>query len=231
MPRLSLNRHRNGVTALLSSLIVMSCSIDTALAESPFDTAVKSYNMRNYRQAITQFNALKSTYPNNATIRYYLALSYQSVGNRGQAKAEYEWVAANDRTQLKQMAEKGLQVLGAAGSSATNTASASASTADTNSPPVSSSPKVKTIIDFYTDWCGPCKRFEPIFEEVKRKYPDITFKRLNAEDTSNANLVEKYNVKAYPTIVQLDGSGKVLQNEAGAPSTAEDFVQMIQKFR
>jgi thioredoxin 1 len=227
-------RHRRKastiVQAFLSAAMLLSAlTVSNAGAQTPFDAAVKSYQSRNYRQAITQLTALRATYPTNGLVHYYLALSYQGVGNRGQAKAEYEWLVANDRTQLKQMAEKGLQMLGGATSSSSISTSSSSSGSAPSTPPAA--PKVKTIIDFYTDWCGPCKKFEPIFEEAKRKFPDITFKRLNAEDTANAALVEKYGVKAYPTIVQLDGSGNVLRNEAGAPSTAEAFERQIQQNR
>lgn len=216
---------------LATILIVSACAVGPVRADAAFDTAVKSYNTRNYRQAIAQFTALKTTYPKNATVRYYLALSYQGVGNRSGAKTEYEWIAANDRTQLKSMAEKGLQILGG-GATAGSGSSGSDPGTVAGAPPTAApaGPKVKTIIDFYTTWCGPCKKFEPIFDEVKRKYPDITFKRLDAEDSANADLVEKYGVKAYPTIVKLDSSGKVLSNQAGAPSTAADFENEIKQF-
>lgn len=225
---------------LAAAFLVSACTINIspASADAAFDAAVKSYNTKNFRQAIQQFAALKNTYPKNATVRYYLALSYQGVGNRSGAKAEYEWIAANDRTQLKGMAEKGLQILGSAGSSGSSTGSSSASSGSdpgnvAGAPPAAAppaGPKVKTIIDFYTTWCGPCKKFEPIFDDVKRKYPDITFKRLDAEDSANSSLVDKYNVKAYPTIVMLDSGGKVLSNAAGAPSTAEDFESAIKPY-
>lgn len=224
------NRYRH---SFLSAIVLLAFSTSTFVsAETPFDAAVKSYNARNYRQAITQLTAIKATYPNNGLVHYYLAMSYQATGNRGGAKTEYEWIVANDRTQLKQLAEKGLQMLGGS-SSAGSAAPTQGTGASAGAPPVTppAGPKVKTIYDFYTDWCGPCKRFEPIFDEVKRKYPDITFKRLNAEDPSNAQLVEKYDIKAYPTIVKLDGGGKVLSNSAGAPATAEDFERSIQQFR
>ena len=237
MPVSIRSRHKQlCASGFLAALMFLGAGgVAPARADAAFDAAVKSYKSRNFREAVAQFTALKNANPKNATIHYYLALSYQGVGNRSGAKSEYEWIVANDRTQLKSMAEKGLQIVGGSGGSVSVSGSSSASDPGNvaGAPPAaaSSGPKVKTIIDFYTTWCGPCKKFEPIFDEVKRKYPDITFKRLDAEDSANADLVERYGVKAYPTIVKLDGGGKVLSNSAGAPRTAEDFEAEIKQFR
>ena len=38
------------------------------------------------------------------------------------------------------------------------------------------------IIDFWAVWCGPCKRFAPIFESVAAKHPDVKFVKVNTDD-------------------------------------------------
>jgi thioredoxin-related protein len=59
----------------------------------------------------------------------------------------------------------------------------------------------------------------------------VQFKRINAEDSANAALVQKYNIHAYPTLVYVDSSGKVLLNQAGAPMSADDFMRSINSAR
>lgn len=88
---------------------------------------------------------------------------------------------------------------------------------------------VKTIYDFYTTWCRPCKMMEPTFEEAKGRYPGISFKRFDAEAPENAALVQQFSVSAYPTIVFLDGKGKVLFNNAGALE-GENFFSLIDQY-
>ncbi len=67
---------------------------------------------------------------------------------------------------------------------------------------VKKSPHV--IIDFYADWCGPCKRFGPIFEEVSREYDaSYAFIKLNIDGASAKAVADQYHVRSIPTIVFL----------------------------
>jgi thiol-disulfide isomerase/thioredoxin len=66
------------------------------------------------------------------------------------------------------------------------------------------------VLDFYTTWCGPCKRLAPVLEELEKQYKDkVEFERYDAEAPANKALVEKYKVEAYPTVVFIDKNGKV----------------------
>lgn len=61
------------------------------------------------------------------------------------------------------------------------------------------------LVDFWAEWCGPCKVMHPIFEKLASEYGDkMVFARLNVDD--NGELSAKYRVMSIPTfIVFLDG--------------------------
>lgn len=65
-----------------------------------------------------------------------------------------------------------------------------------------------TLIDFYADWCGPCKIMEPIFEDIKKDYEDkIEFKKVDVEE-DNAKAM-KFGVMSIPTFVIMKDDKEV----------------------
>ena len=61
------------------------------------------------------------------------------------------------------------------------------------------------LVMFYVDWCGYCKRFAPLMPELKKKYKkDLNMVMVNCEDTNNAEIVQKYDIKGYPSIFIVD---------------------------
>lgn len=65
-----------------------------------------------------------------------------------------------------------------------------------------------TIIDFYADWCGPCKIMAPIFEEIKPKYEGkVEFKKVDVEEDSA--MAAKFGVMSIPTFVILKDDKEV----------------------
>lgn len=216
-------------TSILASFAVaLSTMAPSGAADAAYDAAVKQYNARNYRQAEAQFTQLRSAYPTNAMVHYYLALSSQGAGHVGQAKREFEWLVANDQGQLRMAAQKALEQLGG-GSAAgdTRVSGSSSSSSSSKSGPA----KVKTIIDFYTTTDPQSKKLDPIFEVVRTKYPDIIFKKLNALDPANQELVKLYQVDSYPRLVYLDATGKVLLNNRRFPGSVGNFELAIRQFR
>ena len=57
----------------------------------------------------------------------------------------------------------------------------------------------KVVIDFYEDWCGPCKVFSPIFEKVSQELEDVKFVRVNVDE--EPELANKYMAYSIPYIV------------------------------
>lgn len=55
------------------------------------------------------------------------------------------------------------------------------------------------IIDFWADWCGPCKNFAPIFEEASEKHPDIVFGKINTE--KEQELAAHFQIRSIPTLM------------------------------
>lgn len=55
------------------------------------------------------------------------------------------------------------------------------------------------LIDFWADWCGPCKQFAPIYEEVSEQHPDVTFAKVDTE--AEQELAAAANITSIPTLM------------------------------
>ncbi len=69
------------------------------------------------------------------------------------------------------------------------------------------------VVDFYADWCGPCKRLAPIFDELSKEHTAIKFYKVNSDEAEE--LAQKYEVQALPTILFLK-EGEVVSMIRGA---------------
>ncbi|KAH8885668.1 thioredoxin-domain-containing protein [Thozetella sp. PMI_491] len=72
------------------------------------------------------------------------------------------------------------------------------------------------IVDFYADWCGPCKQIAPVFESLATKYSKpkkITFCKVNVD--KQQDVAQQYGVRAMPTFLVLHNSS-VVQTIQGA---------------
>lgn len=74
------------------------------------------------------------------------------------------------------------------------------------------------IVDFYADWCGPCKMLSPIVEEVARDNSDIKVVKINIDE--NEELAVKYGVASIPTLIVIE-NGEVKNIRVGLMSKSE----------
>ncbi|BAK81747.1 thioredoxin [Candidatus Arthromitus sp. SFB-rat-Yit] len=78
------------------------------------------------------------------------------------------------------------------------------------------------LVDFYADWCGPCKNFAPIFEEFSKEVSDVKCVKVNVDESTSART---YKVMSIPTVI-LFKDGEVCDRFIGAMQKKDlsDFV-------
>jgi thioredoxin 1 len=75
------------------------------------------------------------------------------------------------------------------------------------------------LVDFYTDWCGPCKMMSPILKDLKKEMGDkINIIKVDAE--KNADAAIKYQVRGVPTLI-LFKQGNILWQQSGVVQLAQ----------
>jgi thioredoxin 1 len=83
------------------------------------------------------------------------------------------------------------------------------------------------LVDFFADWCGPCKLMGPIIEELVEEYKDKNVKigKLNVDEAKVT--AEKYGIMSIPTVI-LFKNGKVVWQASGVQSK-ESLKEMIMR--
>lgn len=76
----------------------------------------------------------------------------------------------------------------------------------------------KVLIDFYADWCGPCRMISPVIEEIAEEYPEYKICKVNVDEQQE--LAQKFQVMSIPAIFVLE-NGKIVNQSLGAKPKAQ----------
>ena len=57
----------------------------------------------------------------------------------------------------------------------------------------------KVLVDFYADWCGPCKMMAPVVEELAEEKLDVTFAKVNVDNLGD--VAQRYGIMSIPTLI------------------------------
>ena len=74
------------------------------------------------------------------------------------------------------------------------------------------------LLDFYADWCGPCRMVSPIVDEIADERPDVLVGKINVD--LDPSLAAEFGVMSIPTLVVLRG-GEVVARSVGARPKAQ----------
>lgn len=79
------------------------------------------------------------------------------------------------------------------------------------------------LLDFFADWCGPCRMVAPIIEEIAAEHPEYVVGKVNVDD--EAELAQQFGIMSIPMLAVLR-DGKVVAQSVGA-RPKEDILAML----
>ncbi|RLM53366.1 thioredoxin [Halobellus sp. Atlit-31R] len=81
------------------------------------------------------------------------------------------------------------------------------------------------VLDFHADWCGPCKKQDPILEELMAEYGDVEFQKIDVDDEQE--IANQYQVRSLPTVV-VERDGDIVDRFVGF-TQREDIEAALQQ--
>lgn len=79
------------------------------------------------------------------------------------------------------------------------------------------------LLDFYADWCGPCRMVSPVVDEIAEENPQYLVGKVNVDN--EMELAQAFGVASIPTLVVIKG-GKIVNQSAGAKRKAQILARL-----
>lgn len=68
------------------------------------------------------------------------------------------------------------------------------------------------VVDFWAEWCGPCKMLAPVLEEIEKEYGDVSFGKVNVDE--EGELAVNYGIQYIPTLLFFK-NGEIIKKASG----------------
>lgn len=82
------------------------------------------------------------------------------------------------------------------------------------------------LIDFWADWCGPCKSFAPVFEAASEKHPSVTFAKCDTE--AQQMVAAQFGIRSIPTLAIFREQILLYSQPGALPESAlEDLITQV----